>query len=126
MRLFNGKNLDGLFPHIDGGTPFKQNAGNVVTVHDGTIHFYQGLETADRDPSPYGVLSSGIEFTYYESRVEYKHGEVKDDGWLSGEPHNSGFFPCQTGGTGVAARLRVPFETSLEFQDQQTLFRRGR
>jgi hypothetical protein len=91
VRLFNGKNLDGLFPHIDGGK-WGENLGNAVTVHDSMIHFYQGRKRANKDAAPNGVLSTGIEFAYYQSRVEYKHGDIKDDGWLGGDPYNSGFF----------------------------------
>lgn len=91
VPLFNGKDLEGLFPHVEGGQ-WGQNLGNVVTVHDSTIHFYQGRKRANRDAAPNGVLSTGVEFSHYRCRVQYKHGDVQNDGWLAGDPYNSGFF----------------------------------
>lgn len=91
VPLFNGKNLEGLFPHVEEGQ-WGENRLNLVTVHDSTIHFYQGRKRANRDAAPNGVLSTGVEFSHYRCRVEFRHGEVADDGWLAGDPYNSGFF----------------------------------
>lgn len=89
--LFNGTNLEGLSVHVDGGT-FGDNSRNLVTVHDSTIHFFQGKKRANGDPGPNGVVSTPGEFGHYHCRVEYRHGDVANDGWLAGDPYNTGFF----------------------------------
>ncbi len=100
VALFNGKNLDGLYPHLQGGS-WGENYQNIVTVHDSMIHFYQGWKRVygSNNPIPQGVLSTGIDFSHYQSRVVYKAGDPKDNGWLAGDPFNSGFFyHAQAGG----------------------------
>lgn len=89
--LFNGTSLQGLSVHIDGGT-FGDNSRNLVTVHDSTIHFFQGKKRANGDPGPNGVVSTPGEFGHYHCRVEYRHGDAANDGWLAGDPYNTGFF----------------------------------
>ncbi len=91
VALFNGKNLDGLYPHVEGGN-WGENLNNVISVHDSMIHIYQGLKRSANPQAPMGVLSTGNDFSFYQSRVEYKAGDIKDDGWLKGDPYNSGFF----------------------------------
>jgi hypothetical protein len=92
--LFNGENLDGLFPHYSGHN-WGEDPLNLISVHDNMIHFYQGFKKKDNPPGTYGVLSTGIEFAYYYCRVEYKHGDYTtpdESGWITGDPYNSGFF----------------------------------
>lgn len=91
VRLFNGKDLTGLYPHVE-GSAWGVNPGGIVTVHDSLIHFYAGRKRANRPAAPNGVLSTDVEFGHYRSRVEYRHGDYANDGWLAGDPYNSGFF----------------------------------
>ncbi len=51
VRIFNGKDLTGLHPWIVGSS-MGQNPGNIVTVHDSMIHFYQGRKRADNPALP--------------------------------------------------------------------------
>jgi|GEM_PF-6600217 len=91
VPLFNGMDLSGLYPYIEGNAK-GQNPGNIVTVHDGMIHFYAGKKRANRDAGTGGVLSTELEFGYYRVRLEYRAGEFTNDGWLAGDPWNSGMF----------------------------------
>ncbi len=91
VRLFNGKDLGGLYPHVEGSAK-GLNPGNIVSVHDSMIHFYQGRKRANRDAGTGGILSTDLEFGYYRARVEYRAGEFTNDGWLTGDPWNSGMF----------------------------------
>lgn len=91
VRLFNGKDLTGLYPHV-AGSQWGQNPNNIVTVHDSLIHTYQGYTKANHPPAPNGILSTDIEYGYYVARVQYRHGEFANNGWITGDPWNSGFF----------------------------------
>jgi len=87
-----------LYPYIEGGA-WGENLGNAITVHDSLLHFYQGRKKSHGDLAPNGELSTGIDFSYYQTRVEYKAGDIANDGWMNGDPYNSGiFFHAQPGG----------------------------
>ena len=108
VRLFNGKDLAGLYPYIEGSAK-GQNPGNIVTVHDSMIHFYQGRKRANKDAGTGGVLSTELEFGYYRARVEYRAGDFANDGWLTGDPWNSGMFFHANAGV-------PPFPQAIECQ----------
>jgi hypothetical protein len=108
VRLFNGKDLSGLYPYVEGSAK-GQNPGNIVTVHDSMIHFYQGRKRANKDAGTGGVLSTELEFGYYRARVEYRAGEFTNDGWLTGDPWNSGMFFHANAGV-------PPFPQAIECQ----------
>lgn len=91
VRLFNGRDLTGLYPHVT-GSQWGQNPNNIVTVHDSLIHTYQGYTKTNHPPAPNGVLSTDIEFGYYVARLQYRHGDFANNGWITGDPWNSGFF----------------------------------
>ncbi|MEO7426191.1 MAG: DUF1080 domain-containing protein [Fibrobacteria bacterium] len=108
VRLFNGKDLAGLYPYLEGSAK-GQNPGNLVSVHDSMIHFYQGRKRANKDAGTGGVLSTELEFGYYRARVEYRAGEFVNDGWLTGDPWNSGMFFHANAGA-------PPFPQAIECQ----------
>jgi hypothetical protein len=91
VRLFNGKDLTGLYPHVT-GSQWGQNPNNIVTVHDSLIHTYQGYTKASHPPAPNGIISTDIEFGYYVARLQYRHGDFANNGWIAGDPWNAGFF----------------------------------
>ncbi len=116
VRLFNGKDLTGLYPYLEGSAK-GQNPGNIVSVHDSMIHFYQGRKRANKDAGTGGVLSTDLEFGYYRARVEYRAGEFANDGWLTGDPWNSGMFFHANAGVppfpqAIECQLRVHLNSS--------------
>ncbi len=108
VRLFNGKDLTGWYPFLPGSQwgqwgQWDKDPNRIVTVHDSMIHILQGWLRKDHPSGPpTGVLSTDVEFGYYELHMDSRPGDYpanfdwNNSGWINGDPYNSGFhFHCK-------------------------------
>ena len=98
IQLFNGKDMSGLYTHLNGSG--LEDPDKVFTVHDGMIHI---------SGKTYGGIYTDHEHENYRVVVEFKWGEVMHQPGA----RDSGLILHGTGGDGG---FRGDWPESIEFQ----------
>lgn len=109
--LFNGKNLDGWIPKINGYV-LNENYNNTFRVEDGVLKV--SYDNYDNFTDQFGHLFYKTPFTYYKFRLQYRFLGKQVEGGQPWATKNSGIMiHCQSP---ESMLIKQGFPMSLEFQ----------
>jgi hypothetical protein len=109
--LFNGKNLDGWIPKIN-GYALNENYNNTFRVEDGVLKV--SYDNYDNFTDQFGHLFYQTPFTNYKLRLQYRFLGKQVEGGQSWATKNSGIMiHCQSP---ESMLIKQGFPLSLEFQ----------
>jgi hypothetical protein len=112
--LFNGKDLAGWYPYLQ-GEPKGTDAKHVFTLEDGgVIHVHEDIASQ----ATVGYLATDEEFGDYQLRFQYKWGGPRD-GAKKGSP-NSGLLYHVTGPDGARPGVVWPYCIQCQVKDGHT------